>query len=59
MVTQLRLVSNMPNYVKNLKDFKCSNCGFDYQSLHAYRHSILGIVCVDCLNVELTDSKWA
>ena len=49
----------MSNIIKNLKDFRCSNCGDEYQSLHAYQHSVLGIVCIDCLNAPVTDSQWA
>jgi hypothetical protein len=49
----------MPNYAAALKDFRCSNCGIEYQSLHAYQHIVLGIVCDDCMNVDVTDSRWA
>jgi len=49
----------MPNYASALKLYRCSNCGDEYQSLHAYQHSVLGIVCDDCLNVPVTESKWA
>ena len=47
----------MTNIVKNLKDFRCSNCGDEYQSLHAYVHAVLGTVCHECLNIPVTDSQ--
>jgi len=40
-------------------DYKCNNCGDKYQGVYAYVHKIMGIVCVDCLNIEINDSKWA
>ena len=40
-------------------DYRCSNCGDEYQGVYAYVHSVLGIVCIDCLDVEVYDSKWA
>ena len=51
----------MKNLIANLRDFKCSNCGIEYQEIHAYIHVVLGIVCNDCLhgNQNLTDSQWA
>ena len=51
----------MKNLIANLRDFKCSNCGIEYQQIHAYIHVVLGIVCNDCLhgNQNLTDSQWA
>jgi hypothetical protein len=49
----------MANLIKNLKDFRCNNCGIEYQSLHAYQHVVLGVVCNDCMDVDVTDSKWA
>lgn len=47
------------NYAKNLKTYKCSNCGLTYQSLSAYLHAVLGIVCNECMDAEVYDSKWA
>lgn len=41
------------------KNYKCSNCGFEYQGVNAYVHSVLGIVCVDCMDVDVRDSEWA
>lgn len=49
----------MPNYASALKDYRCSNCGDEYQSLYAYLHPVLGTVCDDCLNIPVTESEWA
>ena len=49
----------MANIVKGLKQFKCSNCGLTYQSIFGYIHPVLGIVCLECMDVDVVDSRWA
>ena len=49
----------MPNYASALKTYRCSNCGDEYQSLSPYLHPVLWTVCVYCLDIPVTESKWA
>ena len=41
------------------KTFTCSNCALQYQGVQPYIHIVLGVVCIDCLDAEVHDSKWA
>lgn len=38
----------MGNLIENLKDFVCTDCNEDYQSLYAYINDKNQISCFDC-----------
>ena len=43
-----------------LNDYKCTNCATSYKSERPYMHDgMLGLVCLDCMEIYAPESQWA
>ena len=44
-----------------MKEYRCNNCGYEYQANAPHLHAIIGIVCLSCLigNRNLIESEWS
>ncbi len=50
----------MSQLLETLKQYKCTNCAHEYQSLSPYMHNgMLGLVCLECMDIDAPESVWA